>query len=75
MKITIDVTDKLFRPDIVTRFGDFWERVIADIADGFGGVKVGYTCPYCHKYVPYAGKFCGKCGMPVHGGEDDAEIH
>lgn len=43
--------------------------------DGFGGVKVGYTCPYCHKYVPYAGKFCGKCGMPVQGGEDDAAIH
>ena len=39
--------------------------------DGFGGVKVGYTCPYCKKYVPYAGKYCGKCGRRVSGGESD----
>lgn len=38
--------------------------------DGFGGVKVGYTCPYCHKYVPYAGKYCGKCGERVLGGDE-----
>ena len=40
--------------------------------DGFGGARVGYTCPYCKQYVPYAGKYCGKCGKPVQGGEDDA---
>ena len=38
--------------------------------DGFGGVKVGYTCPYCKKYVPYAGKYCGKCGERVLGGDE-----
>ena len=117
MKITITVPDKLFRRDIETRFGDFWERVIADIADGlnnenvglcgryeletaallknafakgayeddtepaswspqmlfddgFGGGRVGYICPHCRQQVPYAGKYCGKCGRRVYGGEE-----
>ena len=38
--------------------------------DGFGDVKVGYTCPYCHKYVPYAGRYCSKCGERVLGGDE-----
>lgn len=40
-------------------------------SDGFGGARVGYACPYCKQYVPYAGKYCGKCGKRVYGGEDD----
>lgn len=39
-------------------------------SDGFGGVRVGYTCPYCKQYVPYAGKYCGKCGERVLGGDE-----
>lgn len=38
--------------------------------DGFGGERVGYTCPYCKQYVPFAGKYCGKCGERVLGGEE-----
>lgn len=38
--------------------------------DGFGGARVGYTCPYCKQYVPYAGKYCGKCGERVLGGDE-----
>lgn len=38
--------------------------------DGFGGVRVGYACPYCKQYVPYAGKYCGKCGERVLGGDE-----
>lgn len=38
--------------------------------DGFGGARVGYTCPYCKQYVPYAGKYCAKCGERVLGGDE-----
>lgn len=39
-------------------------------SDGFGGARVGYTCPYCKQVVPYAGKYCGNCGERVYGGEE-----
>lgn len=39
--------------------------------DGFGGARVGYICSACKKYVPYAGKFCGKCGAKMEGGDDE----
>lgn len=34
MKITIDISYKLFSRDVTNRFQDFFERVISDIADG-----------------------------------------
>ena len=39
-------------------------------SDGFGGARVGWTCPYCKQYVPHAGKYCGKCGERVLGGDE-----
>ena len=38
--------------------------------DGFGGGRAGYICPWCKQYVPYAGKYCGKCGKRVYGGDE-----
>lgn len=38
--------------------------------DGFGGVKVGYICPYCKQYVPYAGKYCENCSNRVYGSDE-----
>lgn len=38
--------------------------------DGFGGGQAGYICPHCRQQVPYAGKYCGKCGRRVYGGEE-----
>ena len=38
--------------------------------DGSGGGRVGYICPHCSQQVPYAGKYCGKCGRRVYGGEE-----
>lgn len=33
MKITIEISDNLFKNDASTKFQDFFERVIADMAD------------------------------------------
>jgi len=46
MKITIDVTDKLFRKEIEGCFQDFFERVIADIADSLGNESTGLCGRY-----------------------------
>ena len=46
MKITITVSDKLLRREIEVRFQDFFERVIADIADNLNN-RSTYLCgPY-----------------------------
>lgn len=46
MKITITVTDKLFRKDIEDRFQDFFKRVIADITDSLNNGSMGICGRY-----------------------------
>ncbi len=57
------------RADVKREYSLCWSKQ-GLYPDGFSGMKVGYTCPYCHKYVPYAGRYCGKCGERVLGGDE-----
>lgn len=46
MKITITVSDKLFRKDTESCFQDFFKRVIADIADSLNNGSTGLCGRY-----------------------------
>lgn len=52
----------------LVRVGEWSKQMLFD--DGFGGVRVGYICSVCKQYVPYAGRYCGKCGARMDGGDE-----
>lgn len=46
MKITITVSDKFFRREFKDRYRDFFDRVIADIADSLNNGSTGLCGRY-----------------------------
>ena len=46
MKITLDVSDKLFRNDAENKFQDFFKRVIVDIATNLNNENTGLCGRY-----------------------------
>lgn len=71
--------DELIMPEKIILEGDLnnlkplgISTLSSEQAETPEGIKVPYTCPFCHTPLPPTAKFCRKCGKPVHpdeGGE------